>query len=237
MENKSRLRKHTCITKCIKVYLWKPHQSLRQRFEIFVTEILLWGAMHTCALLADRCFKSISRNGLGTKLRNHSPALTMWGMKPSPSLLQPGNESSLSSVGEQGHRGGGDLSFHFKCAWLGSRDLEAVEECVPEDTVFRVSMKWKNIPPTWSLLSQARSNPTFPSSSEQEMGNPQRLLQSVFTRSTLPSRLQGFNNRKRLQWRDMKAQVDYGKTKRFNSLPYTEILFANQWSETSVYFL
>lgn len=67
------------------------------------------------------------------------------------------------------------------------------------------------------------------------MGNPQRLLQSVFTRSALPSQLQ--QPQAIAVARDKAAQVDYGKTERFNSLPYTQILFANQWSGTSVFFL
>lgn len=103
----------------------------------------------------------------------------------------------VSSMGEQGHRGGGDLSFHFKCASLGSRDLEAVEECVPEDTVFGLSMKWKNTPPTWSLPSQPQSNPTFPLHLNRKWAT-----HSVCCRVFSPeAHFQvSFNNRKRLQW-------------------------------------
>lgn len=37
--------------------------------------------------------------------------------------------------GSKGTQQRGDLSFHFECVSLGSRDLGAIDKCVPEDSV------------------------------------------------------------------------------------------------------
>lgn len=127
-----------------------------------------------------------------------------------------------------------DLSFHFKCVSLGSGDLGARAKCVPEDTVFWTSMKGKNIPPTWSLPSQPQSNPTFPLHLNRKWVT-HRIRPKMFSPEVLP---RGF------QWpqqivaaRDAEGQVGYGKTKCFNSLPYTQILFPSQPPGTSSSFL
>lgn len=123
---------------------------------------------------------------------------------------------TVSSVGEQGHKEGArpQLSFQMRVTRLLLGDLGAIDKCVPEDTVFWIRMKWKNVPPTWSLPWQPPSNPTFPLHLDRKWAT-HSVCSKMFSPEVLPS---GFQRPQQMAVaRDVEGQVNCGETMRFYS--------------------